>query len=170
MSLHKEIAFESEICAHLAADGWLHAEGDAAHYDRARALYPPDLLAWVQETQPKAWETLTKQQGSAAEATLLDRVRAQLDQRGTLDVLRNGVDLLGLRQPLQVAQFRPALAINEEILARYAANRLRVVRQVHYSRHHENSLDLVLFLNGLPVATAELKSDFTQSVGDAIDQ
>jgi len=170
MSVHKEIAFESEICAHLAAHGWLHAEGDAAHYDRARALYPPDLLAWVQETQPKAWETLTKQQGSAAEATLLDRVRAQLDQRGSLDVLRNGVDLLGLRQPLQMAQFRPALAINEEILARYAANRLRVVRQVHYSRHHENSLDLVIFLNGLPVATAELKSDFTQSVGDAIDQ
>lgn len=100
----------------------------------------------MQETQPQAWDTLTKQQVSAAEATLLDRVRAQLDQRGTLDVLRNGVDVMGLRQPLQVAQFRPALALNEEILARYAANRLRVVRQVRYSLHSENSLDLVLSL------------------------
>ncbi len=63
-----------------------------------------------------------------------------------------------------------ALAIDPDILARYAANRLRVVRQVRYSVHNENSIDLVLFLNGLPVATAELKTDFTQSVGDAIDQ
>lgn len=69
MPLHKEIALETEICTHLAGHGWLHAEGDAVLYDRGRALLPPDLLAWVQETQPKAWETLTKQQGSAAEAT-----------------------------------------------------------------------------------------------------
>jgi type I restriction enzyme R subunit len=124
----------------------------------------------MQESQPKAWETLTKQQGSAAEATLLDRVRTQLEQRGTLDVLRNGVELLGLKKPILVAQFKPALAINEDILARYGANRLRAVRQVRYSLHNENSLDLVLFLNGIPVATAELKTDFTQRVGDAIDQ
>lgn len=57
-----------------------------------------------------------------------------------------------------------------DILTRYAANRLRVVRQVRYSLHSENCLDLVLFLNGLPLATAELKTDFTQSFGDAIDQ
>ena len=84
--------------------------------------------------------------------------------------LRHGIELLGLRQPLTLAQFKPALAINPDILARYAANRLRVVRQVRYSLHNENCIDLVLFLNGLPVATVELKTDFTQSVGDAIDQ
>ena len=170
MSLHKEIALEAEICAHLAGHGWLHAEGDAAGYDRTRALYPADLLAWVQETQPKAWETLTKQHGQVAGETLLSRVRDQLDQRGTLDVLRIGLEMLGLRQPLQIAQFRPAFALNNEILARHKANRLRVVRQVRYSLHNENSIDLVFFLNGLPVATAELKTDFTQCVGDAIDQ
>ena len=71
---------------------------------------------------------------------------------------------------LKLAEFKPALAINPDILARYAANRLRVVRQVRYSQHNENSIDLVLFLNGLAVATAELKTDFTQSIGDAIDQ
>ena len=170
MSLHKEISFENEICQHLGANGWLYAEGDAAGYDRARALFPADVQAWVQATQPKAWEVMVKNHGAKAGDTLLARLRDQLDQRGTLDVLRHGIELLGLKTPLKLAEFKPALAINEDILARYAANRLRVVRQVRYSLHNENSIDLVLFLNGLPVATVELKTDFTQSIGDAIDQ
>ncbi|MBK5204573.1 MAG: type I restriction endonuclease subunit R [Polaromonas sp.] len=170
MSLHKEISFETEICQHLADHGWLYAEGDAAGYDRARALFPADVLAWVQATQPKAWDTLAKNHGAKAAETLLTRLRDQLDQRGTLDVLRHGIELLGLKTPLKLAQFKPALAINADILARYSANRLRVVRQVRYSLHNENNIDLVLFLNGLPVATSELKTDFTQCIGDAIDQ
>jgi type I restriction enzyme, R subunit len=170
MSLHKEIAFETEICQHLAAHGWLHADGDAALYDRALALLPSDVLAWVQETQPKAWQALTKNHGAKAGDTLLARLRDQLNQRGTLDVLRHGIELLGLRAPLKLAEFKPALAMNPDIVARYTVNRLRVVRQVRYSLHNENSIDLVLFLNGLPVATVELKTDFTQSIDDAIDQ
>ncbi len=170
MSLHKEINLEAEICAHLAAHGWLYAEGGAAQYDRSRALYPEDVLAWVQAAQPQAWQTLTKNHGAQAAETLLKRVRDQIDQRGTLDVLRHGVELLGLGQPLKLAEFKPALAMNPDILARYQANRLRVIRQVKYSQHNENCIDLVLFLNGVPVATAELKTDFTQSIGDATDQ
>ena len=170
MSPHKEISFELEICQHLAAHGWLHAGGDAQSYDRTRALFPADVLAWVQATQPKAWEVLVKNHGIKSGDTLLSRLRDQLDQRGTLDVLRNGIELLGLKSPLKLAEFKPALAINPDILARYSANRLRVVRQVRYSLHNENNIDLVLFLNGLPVATVELKTDFTQSVQDAIDQ
>jgi type I restriction enzyme R subunit len=170
MNLHKEISFELEICQHLAAHDWHYADGDAKGYDRAHALFPADVLAWVQAAQPKAWEALTKNHGAKALDTLLDRLRVQLDQRGTLDVLRHGIELLGLKTPLKLAEFKPALAINPDILARYAANRLRVVRQVHYSLHNENNIDLVLFLNGLPVATVELKTDFTQSVQDAIDQ
>lgn len=170
MSLHREARFEEEICRHLAANGWLYAEGDAAKYDRTRALYPEDVLSWVQTTQPQAWEVLTKNHGAQAGETLLARLRDQLDQRGTLDVLRHGIELLGLRQPLKLAEFKPALAINADILARYAANRLRVVRQVRFSQYNENSIDLVLFLNGLPVATVELKTDFTQSIDDAIAQ
>lgn len=170
MSLHKEVSFENEICEQLAASGWLHAEGDAQAYDRARALFPADLIDWVKDTQPKAWEALSKNHGAAAEAVLLDRLRKSLDERGTLDVLRHGIELLGLRQPLQLAQFKPALSMNPELTAKYAANRLRVVRQVRYSLACENSIDLVLFLNGIPVATCELKTDFTQSVQDAVDQ
>ncbi|MGH7461704.1 MAG: type I restriction endonuclease, partial [Longimicrobiales bacterium] len=170
MTLHKEIAFENDVCTHLAANGWLYAAGDAAGYDRARALFPADVLAWVQSSQRQAWEALSKSQGAAAESVLLDRIRKQIDDRGTLDVLRHGVEILGLKQPLSLAQFKPALAMNPEIVARYAANRLRVVRQVKYSLHNENCIDLVLFLNGIPVATVELKTDFTQSIEDAVDQ
>lgn len=170
MSLHKEVSFENEICEYLAANGWLHAAGDAQTYDRARALFPADLLDWVKNTQPKAWEALSKNHGAAAEVVLLDRLRKSLHERGTLDVLRHGIELLGLRQPLQLAQFKPALSMNPELTTKYAANRLRVVRQVRYSLVCENSIDLVLFLNGIPVATCELKTDFTQSVQDAVDQ
>ena len=170
MSLHKEISFENEICNTLAAQGWLYAEGDAKQYDRARTLFPADVIAWVQETQPKAWEALSKNHGASAETILLDRLRKSLDDRRTLDVLRHGVELLGLRQPLSLCQFKPALAMNAETVAKCQKNRLRVVRQVHYSLYNENAIDLVLFLNGLAVATVELKTDFTQSVEDAVDQ
>ncbi len=170
MNLHKEISFETEVCQYLGSHDWLYADSDAATYDRARALFPADVIAWMQSTQPKAWETLTKNHGANAGDTLLARLRDQLDQRGTLDVLRHGIELLGLKQALKLAEFKPALAINAAILARYAANRLRVIRQVRYSLHNENCIDLVLFLNGIPVATVELKTDFTQSIDDAIDQ
>ena len=170
MSLHKEIAFEDGICAHLAAQDWLYEADAATRYDRARALYPEDLIAWVREAQPDAWAALEKSHGVAAGTMLADRLRAALDKQGTLELLRAGLDVVGLRQRVALCQFRPALAMNKELQARYAANRLRVVRQVRYSLHNENCLDLVLFLNGIPVATAELKSDYTQSVQDAIDQ
>lgn len=170
MSLHTEIEFENDLCNHLAANGWLYEPGAACAYDRRRALFPADLVSWVQASQPKAWDRLRKSHGAAAEEVLLDRVRKQLDAVGTIDVLRNGVEMTGLRQELSLAQFKPALAMNPDLLARYDANRLRVIRQVHYSNNGESSLDIVLFLNGIPVATAELKTDFTQSVDDAIDQ
>jgi type I restriction enzyme R subunit len=138
-------------------------------YDRATALYTADLTDWVKQADPAAWKTLVKNQGDQAAAILAGRVRQQLDARGTVDVLRHGVDVLGLRSKLELAQFRPALE-TDELLARYAMNRSRVVRQVRYSTAGEHSLDIVLFLNGIPVATAELKTDFTQNVRDAIDQ
>jgi len=172
MSLHNEVEFEKEICAHLAANGWLYAEpgkgGDATGYDTPRALYTSDLVAWLQASQQQVWETLQKSHGASAEIMLLDKVRKQLDERGTLEVLRVGVEMVGLKAPLKFAQFKPALAMNADLEAKYAANRLRVVRQIR--TNHDDIIDLVLFLNGIPVATAELKSDFTQDVNAAVDQ
>src|SRR5262245_14646612 len=103
MNLHKEIRLEDEICDHLGSRGWHYAEGDAALYDRARALFPTDVLAWVENTVPAAWAMLAKNHGAAAGDTLLGRLRNQLDQRGTLDVLRHGIELLGAKQPLKMA-------------------------------------------------------------------
>lgn len=169
MSIHKEVNFEVEICEDLKAHGWLHEDKDSG-FVRGLCLYPADVLEWVKETQPELWNVLQKNHGAAAADTLLNRLRHSLDSQGTLHVLRNGFDVLGLRKDVRMAQFKPANAMNPDIMTRYAANRLRVVRQVKYSQHNENCLDLVLLLNGIPVATVELKTDFTQSVNDAIDQ
>jgi len=169
-ALHREISFEDEICADLSAGGWLYEDGSAASYDRARALFPEDVRAWLEATQPQAWEALTKSHGPAALDVLCDRLRKSLNDRGTLDVLRYGVELIGVKGLVSLAQFAPASGMNPDIVARYQANRLRVVRQLRYSKANENCIDIGLFLNGIPVATAELKTDFTQSVGDAIDQ
>lgn len=170
MNLHKEINFELDICEHLSANEWLYADGDAAKYDRTLALFPEDALAWIKETQGAQWDAVVKNHGAQAEDTVLSRLRDNINQRGTLEVLRSGFDVMGLRKRLSMAQFKPALAINPEIMSKYAANRLRVVRQVRYSLHNENAIDVVLFLNGIPVATVELKTDFTQSIDDAVDQ
>ena len=170
-NLHQEHHFEFAICQHLGANGWLYADGDAAHYDKQNALFLPDLLAWVETTQPESWQQLSKTHGASLPKVLAERVRKCLNEQGTLDVLRRGVEMVGLKKPLSLVQFKPALGINPAIQQAYAANRLRVVRQVHHSLNAaKDALDLVLFVNGIAVATAELKSDFTQSVGDAVDQ
>ncbi len=65
MSIHKEISFESEICAYLGAHGWLYTEGDGDNDYAAKALYHPDLTAWLQATQPQAWEAPVKAHGGA---------------------------------------------------------------------------------------------------------
>lgn len=168
MALHQEIEFENDICNHLAANGWLYAQGDAKGYDTPRALFPADVVAWVQESQPDAWAAIAKAHGAHAEVTLLDRLRKLMDDQGTLHVLRVGLEMMGPKAPIKFAQFKPALAMNPELQARYAANRLRVVRQVR--TNHDDIIDLVLFLNGIPVATAELKSEFTQGINEAVIQ
>ena len=170
-NLHQEHHFEAAICTHLGENGWLYAEGDAAHYDKQNALFLPDLLAWIETSQPDSWQALSKTHGASLPKVLAERVRKCLNEQGTLEVLRRGVEMVGLKKPLSLVQFKPVLGINPAIQQAYAANRLRVVRQVHHSLNNaKDALDLVLFVNGIAVATAELKSDFTQSVGDAVDQ
>ncbi|WP_231118979.1 type I restriction endonuclease subunit R [Oecophyllibacter saccharovorans] len=131
----------------------------------------PDLLAWIEASQPESWEKLQKTYGARLAENVAERVRKCLNKRGTLSVLRHGIEMQGLAKPLSLVQFKPALALNPALQKRYEANRLRVVRQMHHSVNNpKDALDLVLFVNGIAVATAELKSDFTQSVQDAVDQ
>jgi type I restriction enzyme R subunit len=167
MEAHKEIHFEDYIVDYLADHGWL--VGDAAKYDRTRALYPEDLIGYVRDSQPDAWAKLEKLNGAATEKLVLDRVVKALQTSGTLEVLRRGVKVAG-GGTLILCQAVPEDARNEAVIQRYRQNRLRVVRQLRYAPDRDWSIDLVFFINGIPVATAELKSDFTQSVHDAIRQ
>jgi type I restriction enzyme R subunit len=171
MAQHNEVEFENELCRHLEAHGWLYSADDAG-YDRERALFPEDVLGWLEATQPDQLARVVK--GSAKdESLLLDRLVKVLDTPmenggGTLNVLRNGFSHLSAK--LRMCQFRPESTLNAKTVEDYTLVRVRVMRQVHFSTADQRSVDLVLFVNGLPVATLELKTDFTQSVADAIEQ
>jgi type I restriction enzyme R subunit len=166
-SAHTEKAFEAAIEQHLLSHGW--AAGDPAGFDRERALFPAELLAFVQATQPKAWAAVQAYHAANAADALLSDLGKALAASGLLHVLRHGFHCFG--KHFKLAFFAPASGLNPELQAQYAANRLSVTRQVHYSTQHENSLDMVLSLNGLPLATAELKNPFTaQTVHDAMRQ
>lgn len=170
--IHHECELERHIVEQLQAAGWLVGKSDA--YDRARALYPEDVTGWVQDSQPEAWDKLLRLQGGVAEAAgqaLLDRLVKTLEaaEGGTVGVLRRGFALAGAGQ-IAMSQALPEDARNETVTRRYAANRLRVVPQLVYSLDTADRIDLALFINGLPVATIELKTDFTQSVEAAMAQ
>ncbi len=140
-----------------------------ADYDRARVLIPKDLLTFVRSTQPQAWRKLRQQLGEQAGEELIRRVSKEVEKRGVLDVLRRGVKFYGVR--LKMAYFRPASGLNPDLQRKYQGNIFGVIRQLHFSEKDEKSLDLVLFLNGLPIFTAELKNPFTgQNVTHAMAQ
>jgi len=138
-------------------------------YDRALCIIPDDALDFVLATQPQEWERLTQHHGEQVKERFLKRLSSELRSRGALDVLRNGIKDMGCR--FRLAYFRPASGLNEEIRLLYRGNLFSFVRQLHYSQKNNNSLDLALFLNGIPIFTAELKNPLTgQSVLEAIHQ
>jgi type I restriction enzyme R subunit len=138
-------------------------------YDRALCLLSRDAVDFILATQPKEWKKLGQHHGAAVKERFLTRLASELERRGALDVLRGGVKDSGCR--FRLAYFRPASGLNEETRRLHAANLFSVVRQLRYSEKNENSLDLVLFLNGIPIFTAELKNPLNgQDVEDAIRQ
>ena len=165
-----ELTFQKAIVSDLGSGGWL--EGSASSYNRELALFPEDLLAYLHETQPEAIERLTKFYQDRTEDMILKRTADQMDKYGALHVLRRGFKDRGVK--LNLCTFRPDHGLNPETLARYGANRLRVVQEVSYSPYaydgYNQRLDLVLFVNGVPVATLELKSEFKQAIEKAKNQ
>ncbi|HSF29463.1 MAG TPA: RNA-binding domain-containing protein [Candidatus Tectomicrobia bacterium] len=138
-------------------------------YDRALCLIPRDVVDFILATQPREWQKLKQHHGAAVEEQFLRRLSSEIGRRGALDVLRHGLKDSGCK--FQLAYFHPASGLNEDTLRLYQANLFSVVRQLRYSDKHENSLDLVLFLNGVPIFTTELKNPLTgQTVEDAIRQ
>jgi type I restriction enzyme R subunit len=167
-SPHLEKAFEDGIEASLVVfGGW--RQGDPRDFDAELALTPKDLFAFIQATQPELWLSLAAQHGDGLDTALLDALTKHLEMRGTLDVLRHGFKLFGRK--IEAATFKPAHGLNPDILARYGMNRLAVTRQVRFAVGEEKSVDMLLSLNGLPIATAELKNPLTaQNVEHAVGQ
>ncbi len=135
-------------------------------YDRALCLIPQDAVDFVVATQPKMWQRLQEHHGAEIKEKFARRLSDEIRKRGTLDVLRKGIKDSGCK--FDLAYFRPSSRLNAELQRLYAANVFAVIRQLRYSGQNENSLDLALFLNGLPICTAELKNHFTgQDIRDA---
>lgn len=176
--IHHEDTFQREIAEHLAQHGWLHSP-EAHGYDVERALWPEDLLGWLEDTDPDNYARLVPPEADPAvrergQRRILDRVAKVLatseDQGGgTLKTLRGGVDVPGARR-FSLMQAPVSTDLNPQATRRYAHNRLRVVREVRYSARKQDRIDLVLFLNGLPVATIETKTSFSQPLEAAKKQ
>lgn len=169
MAAHHEIHLEAYIVQKLVDIGWV--EGQSRHYDPVRALYSEDVIAWIQATQPEAWDKLQRLNGDSTETAILDRLEKALSSKagGTMKVLRDGFDVAGAGN-IQMSQSAPEDARNTREVEKYQHNILRVVRQLKYCPTREWAIDLGFFINGLPVATVELKTDFTQAIDDAIWQ
>jgi type I restriction enzyme R subunit len=152
-----EKAFESVIEAHLLAKGYLALERDG--FDRERAVFPEAVLAFIRETQPKEWEKLETLHGATTGEQVLADLCKWMDTYGSLATLRHGFKCYG--RTLRVAFFKAAHELNPELEARYAANRVGITRQLHFSPRSEKCLDVTISLNGIPVVTVELKNPLT---------
>ncbi len=166
-SQHFEAAFETVIEAHLLQNGYVLIAGDS--FDRDRAIFPETVLAFIRETQPAEWTRLEALLGDQTGDQVLTDLCKWMDENGSLATLRHGFKCYG--RMLHVAFFKAAHELNPDLETRYAANRLGITRQLHFSPQSEKSLDLTLSLNGIPIVTVELKNPLTgQTVEDAIRQ
>lgn len=171
MKKHTEARLEDAIIDHLTKQGGYafvdYREGEAKdRYDKARALDPALVLGFIQATQEKLWDSLKAIHKAETDKVVLDHLVKELDTKGMLKVLRQGFKCYG--KLLRVAFFAPNNRMNPGTLALYGKNQLSVTRQLYYGTEHSKSLDLVLFLNGLPIATVELKNPLSgQTVEDA---
>ncbi|MGA9752317.1 MAG: DEAD/DEAH box helicase family protein [Acidobacteriota bacterium] len=163
----QEQAFESSIESHLLENGYRSI--DPASFDRGKALFPESALAFIRETQPKEWAKLEALHGERTGEQVLSDLCKWMDSNGSLSTLRHGFKCFG--RTLRVAAFKAAHGLNPELEAAYAANQLGITRQLHFSASSEKSLDVTLSLNGIPIATLELKNPMTgQTVNEAKHQ
>jgi len=175
----RESHFQNNMITQLLANGWLL--GESKNYNRELALYSADLLGFVQDTQPEQWQKFCALYPHKTDEKFLERVATQLNKIdpnaankemrtfGTLGVLRHDIRDRGTR--FSLCQFKPEHDLNPDTLVRFSKNRCRVVPELVYSPWGSLArIDVVLFVNGIPVATLELKSEFKQAVQNAIKQ
>ncbi len=164
---HHEDKFEDQIMQDMCQSdsGWL--EGHSDGYNKVLALYEQDLIDYIKTTQPEAYEKYQARFKAKTDAEICKVVSQAIQKKGVLHAFRNEIKAFPAR--LKLCQFKPQLH-NEKLERNYQNNICRVVRQLYYSESNRNSIDIVLFVNGIPIATMELKTDFTQTIEDAIQQ
>ena len=162
-----EQALESTVESMLLEGGW--RAGDLGEWDVDRALFPARAVAFIRETQPDEWARMAGLHGDDVESLVVAQLARELDLKGALDVLRHGFRFSG--RTFRLAYFAPAHGLNPDALARFGRNELTVTRQVPCHPRKGDTLDLVFALNGVPVATCELKNPMTgQDWRDAVRQ
>ena len=167
MPTYTEADFEDHIEAHLNRSGYRSRQ--PALYNRSLCLISDETLRFIQETQLNEYQKLERQYEEKTPVSLLNRVSKEIERRGVLDVLRKGVIDRGCR--FNLTYFRPSSGMNPDHGRLYAQNRFSLIRQLKYSQRNEKSVDMALFLNGLPLVTMELKNSLTgQTVTDAEKQ
>jgi type I restriction enzyme R subunit len=168
-----EKRFEEHIENYLIS----HEEGglkyysiNHSQYDKDLCVLPTEVIEFIKSSQPKAYENWQVQFGEDSEEKLLKRLATDIQKRGVIDVLRNGIRDRGVY--LDLVYFEPKSSLNPEHQAKYLCNRLSVVRQLHYSKQNpKKSIDMVLCINGIPIIGIELKNQLTgQDISDAIKQ
>jgi type I restriction enzyme R subunit len=154
---HNEAAFESVIENYLLAYGYVRVP---SQFDRTHAIFPEEAIAFIRTTQPKEWAKLEALHGENTATQILTDLSKWMDTYGSLHTLRHGFKCYG--RTLRIAYFKAAHGLNPELEARYAANRVGITRQLHYSdRDPAKSLDITLSVNGIPIATLEVKNPLT---------
>ena len=162
-----EQAFESTVESMLLDAGW--RAGDLGEWDVDRALFPARAVAFIRDTQPDEWARMAGLHGDGIESLIVAQLARELDLKGALDVLRHGFRFSG--RTFRLAYFAPAHGLNPDALARFGRNELTVTRQAPCHPGKGDTLDLVFALNGVPVATCELKNPMTgQTWRDAVRQ
>lgn len=165
----RESDFEAHFVQYLV-DSKDYQQKDASTYNKDLCLIGEDVIAFVKETQPKEYSKLQHQYGDDTDRKIVENVAKSINTNKTLKVFREGT-LKDRGVKLQMAYFKPNHNRTPEHLEKYAQNKLTVVRQLAYSNQNSNALDLAFFINGIPVATAELKNALTgQYLSQAIEQ
>lgn len=168
---NSEKGFESDIEEYLLSNGG-YIKGNSRYYDKKNAIDLSQMMAFIQNTQPDEWKLFSARYGAKAEENLLKRFQAEVSARGLIAVLRDGISDVSLRgKRLRFVYFNPPSALNESLVELYNKNILACTRQLYYSEQNKNSVDMVLFINGIPVVALELKNQQKgQDVRDGIRQ
>ena len=166
MPKHNELAFEAYIESAMQS-GWTTVANTA--FDAANALFPKELISFLSQSQSALWAELEKLNGELLAGQIIKALVKERQNKGTLHILRHGFKFQG--KTLKLAYYRPAHTLSKEAEALYQCNTFQVCRQVFYHPDKNQSIDMVLAINGIPVATLELKNPGTgQNVKHAIQQ